>query len=110
MSYFAVTPDFVEKCKTELLQRGVYDFDYRRFDQLPFFEMEPIEHAEFVDLARRIRAVYEAAYGTDSRRLLSDGALDRVVEQLWTVRSPDRVRRAIQGVVKALDDRLDQGS
>src|SRR5207249_10538454 len=72
LSYFAVTPDFVAKCKAELLQRGVYDFDYRRFDQLPFFEMEPIQRREFADLARRIRAVYGMAYDTDAERLVSD--------------------------------------
>jgi hypothetical protein len=110
MSYFAVTPDFVAKCKAELLQRGVYDFDYRRFDQLPFFEMEPIQRREFADLAKRIRAVYGTAYDMDAGRVLSDRNLDRVVDDLWTVRSPERVRRSIQGVVKALDDRLDEQS
>lgn len=110
MSYFAVTPDFVEKCKTELTKRGVYDFDYRRFDHLPFFEMEPIEFAEFADLATRILSVYGVAYDCDAGRLFLAGEMDRVVEELWTVRSPDRVRRAIQGMVKELDDRLEQGS
>jgi len=108
MSYFAVTPDFVQKCETELLKRGVYDFDYQRFDRLPFFEMEPISLAEFADLARRIRSVYGAAYDVNAHRLLPDADLDRVVERLWTVRSPDRVRKAIQGVVKALDDGLER--
>lgn len=109
MSYFAVTPDFVEKCKRELLDRGVYDFDYRRFDRLPFFEMDPIEQAEFLDLAERIRAMYAIAYNGQPARLLSDSDLRRVVADLWIVRSPDRVRRAIQGVVKALDDQLHEG-
>jgi hypothetical protein len=72
--------------------------------------MEPIERPEFVDLAKRIREVYGAAYDAEPKRLVSDGELDRLVDQLWTVRSPDRVRRAIQGVVNALDDRLEQGS
>ena len=110
MSYFAVTPDFVKKCKVELLERGVYDFDYRRFDQLPFFEMEPIQRREFADLASRIRTVYGVAYDIDPERLLPAGDLEQVVDQLWTVQSPDRVRRAIQGVVKALDDSLEQGN
>ena len=110
MSYFAVTPDFVVKCKTELIERGVYDFDYRRFDQLPFFEMEPIEYSEFAELATRIRTVYGIAYDGDAGRLFPAGEMDRVVEELWTVRSPDRVRRAIQGIVKELDDHLDQRS
>jgi hypothetical protein len=108
MSYFAVTPDFVEKCKSELLHRGLYDFDYTRFDELPFFEMEPIRRAEFAELARRIRTVYGTAYGDDAMSLFSDAALEHAVDELWTVRSPDRVRRAIQGIVRALDDCLDQ--
>lgn len=108
MSYFAVTPDFVAKCKAELLQRGVYDFDYRRFDQLPFFEMEPIQRREFAELATRIRAVYGVAYEANPKRLITDQNLDELVDKLWAVRSPERVRRAIQGVVKALDDGFDK--
>ena len=34
LTYFAVTPDFIEKCKVELLSKGVYDFDYDEFDLL----------------------------------------------------------------------------
>ncbi len=107
MSYFAVTPDFAARCKAELLQRGVYDFDYRRFDRLPHFEMEPIQRKEFKDLAIRIRRVYEAAYNGEQRVVLIDSELDEIVDQLWRVTSPDRVRRAIQGFVQALDDRLE---
>ena len=108
MSYFAVTPDFVGKCKIQLIERGVYDFDYGRFDRLPYFEMEPIECSEFADLAARIRTVYGIAYDVDAGRLFPDGEMNQIVEKLWTVRSPDRVRRSIQGIVEALDGRLDQ--
>jgi len=107
MSYFAVTPDFVAKCKTELLERGMYDFDYERFDQLPCFEMEPIQRPELDELARRIRAIHAVAYDGGTGRSLPDVELDKIVDKLWAVRSPERVRRAIQGIVKALDDRLD---
>ena len=107
MSYFAVTPDFVQKCKTELLERGVYDFDYKRFDQLPFFEMARIGRLEFGDLATRIRDVYGIAYDRDGGLCFPDGEMNRLVDELWTVRSPDRVRRAIQGIVEGLDDHLD---
>ena len=106
MSYFAVTPDFVRKCKTELLRRGVYDFDYQKFDQLPSFELDPIERDEFLVLAGRIRSVYGLAYECDPEHLLSDEDLEAVVHELWTVASPERVRRGIQGIVQALDDRL----
>lgn len=107
MSYFAVTPDFVEKCKIELLTRGVYDFDFGRFDQLPFFELSEISQDDFIDLARRIRTVHGFAYGWDAERMCDDSELRRLSEGLWTVASPDRVRRAIQGVVEALDELLE---
>lgn len=106
LSYFAVTPDFVAKCKTELLSRGLYDFDYSRFEQLPFFEMEPIEQQDFEALANRIARVYAGAYDIEPDHLLSKAKLRKTVAMVWATPSPDRVRRSIQGVVKALDDRL----
>lgn len=109
-SYFAVTPDFVAKCKSELASRGVYDFDYTRFEQLPSFEMEPLQRAEFMELTDRIRRVYGLAYEIPEKRLLSNDEVLRAVEQVWNVRSPDRVRRTIQAVVKTLDDHLDRAN
>ena len=67
-AYFAVTPDFTHKCKRELLGRGVYDFDYGRFDKLPFFRLNPIEVGDVFLLARRIREVHGIAYGWERRR------------------------------------------
>lgn len=108
MSYFAVTPDFVRKCKEELLRRGVYDFDYRQFDRLPSFEMEPISRAQFLALAKKIRSVHGVAYQWDADKRLTDSDLSRLVDELWMVSTPERVRRAVQGVVKALDECLER--
>lgn len=107
MSYFAVTPDFVQKCKTELLNRAIYDFDYGRFDRLPFFELDTIGRADFGELAVRIREIYGVAYGLNEAGLMAEVEMSEVVKELWSVRSPDRVRRAIQGVVRILDDYWD---
>jgi hypothetical protein len=52
----AVTPDFVRKCKSQLLERGRVDFDYERFDELPSFEMSPLTKTELTELAGRILA------------------------------------------------------
>jgi hypothetical protein len=103
MAYFAVTPDFVSKCKSELLRKGLYDFDYSRFDALPTFQLEEVSLEEFVDLARNIREVHGAAYGWDSANRFSDKVLLAVAREVWSLRSPDRMRRAIQAVVEALD-------
>ena len=108
MSYFAVTPDFAAKCKKELLSRGVYEFDYRRFDSLPFFELEPVSENEFLELANKIRLVHGVAQGWNSANQFSTAELGRLVKRLWVVASPERVRRAIQGVVKGLDEKLEK--
>lgn len=41
MTYFAVTPDFAKKCKSLLLNKGRWDYDYSLFDNLSTFEMSP---------------------------------------------------------------------
>lgn len=107
MSYFAVTPDFIVKCKAELLNRGVYDFDYRQFDQLPSFEMAPISQDQFLLLARRIREMHGAAYGWQAEKSFFDKKLVTLVNELWAISSPERIRRSIQGVVRALDGNLE---
>jgi len=107
MSYFAVTPDFVAKCKVELMSRGVVDFDFGRFSRLPFFEMSEITENEFLDLSRRIRVVHSVAFGWEALRALPDRDLSRLVSKLWSVRTPERVRLAIQSVVQSLDELLE---
>ena len=107
MAYFAVTPEFVAKCKTELMSRGVFDFDFNRFSKLPFFEMSAITEADFLTLAKKIRAVHSIAFGWRADADLSDRELKRLTDVLWSVRTPERVRLAIQGVVEALDERFE---
>lgn len=110
MAYFAVTPDFVHKAASELIYRGVLDFDYDRLVGLPAFEMDEISDQAFLELAHRLRTVHGAAYEWDAQVALTDADLIRLVSELWSVPSPDRVRRAIQGVVQALDERLDEAA
>lgn len=110
MSYFAVTPDFAAKCKRELLSRGIYEFDYTRFDALPSFELEPVSEKEFLELANRIRSLHGIAHEWDSTSTFSTAQLTRLVRDLWSIASPERVRRAIQGVVHALDERLEHAT
>lgn len=107
MAYFAVTPEFVAKCKTELMSRGVFDFDFNRFSKLPFFEMGAIAEADFLTLAKKIRAVHSIAFDWRADTSLKDRELKRLTDALWSVRTPERVRLAIQGVVEALDERFE---
>ena len=108
-AYFAVTPDFAQKCKKELLNKGVYDFDYEAFDDLPFFELDPIEVDDVFLLAKGIRQVHDRAYGWDAEKILSDSFLRRYCEQVMAVDIPDKIRRAIISIVALLDEKLDAG-
>ena len=109
-SYFAVTPEFVDKCKTRLLAKGRWDFDYSTFDALPAFEMSPLTIDELDDLAMRIMTVHGIAYGWDC---CSDGVVHDVedaVERALAVPLQDRVRQAIKAIVFTLDDHQDSGN
>ena len=106
-AYFAVTPDFAQKCKKELLGRGVYDFDYRSFDHLPYFRLDPIDVDDVQVLAKRIREVHASAYDWSAEDSVGDAELKRHCEELMMVEAPDKIRRAIISIVGLLDARLE---
>lgn len=106
-SFFAVTPEFVVKCKTLLLAKGKWDYDFSAFDALPAFEMSPLTIDELDDLALRIMQTHSAAYGWDC---CGDGVVADVevaVAEAMSVPVQDRVRQAIKAIVGTLDDHLD---
>lgn len=103
MAYFAVTPDFAKVCKEELHRRGVYDFPVARFSKLPAFELAPISEDDFTDLAARIAAVHGIATAWDSSAYTRTGRWKDLVVSTWGKPVPDRIRNAIQGIVKGLD-------
>lgn len=105
MAYFAVTPDFTEQCKEELLWRGVYHFPLSEFDDLPAFELAPISLREFKILADRISETHREAHGYQRRVTLSSG----VLRDLWGRPSPDRIRQAVQRLVGHLDRAAREG-
>jgi hypothetical protein len=47
--------------------------------------------------------LHAVAFGWDAVQALGDRDLSRLVDKLWSVRTPERVRLAIQGVVESLD-------
>jgi hypothetical protein len=102
-AYFAVTPEFSQKCRDELYWRGVDDFPVDKFDKLPSFEMSPITGADLRRLAWLVRDAHAIAYNLKPLERLSDAALDQVVDIVSSSPSQDRTRRAIKGIVSALD-------
>lgn len=106
-AYFAVTPDFTQKCKKELLGKGVYDFNYDSFDKLPYFRLDPISLNDAFTLARRIREVHAIAYSWRAKEAIDDSVLQKRCNQLMMVERPDKIRQTIISVVALLDSRLD---
>jgi hypothetical protein len=105
-TFYAVTPDFVRKCKDQLLERGRFDFDYERFDELPSFEMSPLTKTELTELAERILQAHACAYGYQPKDVSSSQVRDLIAH---LSRSPvqDRARHTIREVVKLLDSILE---
>lgn len=110
MSMFAVTPEFAEKCKTVLLEKGRYDYDYSRFETLPTFAMSPLKTAELEELARKIMAAHGLAYNWAPGEKISDTSLRAIVSKAAAVRVEDRARHTIKEVVKAFDRKYDEES
>src|SRR5439155_10277044 len=54
LSFFAVTPEFAHKCKVLLLEKGIWDYDYSRFDKLAKFELSPLGVNEMIELTAPI--------------------------------------------------------
>ena len=105
-TFYAVTPDFVVKCKDQLQERGRVDFDYKRFDKLPTFEMSPLTKTELTELAGRILKAHAFAYGYQPDDASSSQIRDLIAR---LSRSPvqDRARHTIREVVKLLDTILE---
>jgi hypothetical protein len=103
MTFFAVTPGFVQKCKVRLMEKHVWDYDFERFDALPTFEMSPLGADHLHEVALKIRDVYATAYALDERTLQGIN-LQSLVARTSAIAVEDRARHTIREVVKALDD------
>ncbi|MDI6776712.1 MAG: DUF2791 family P-loop domain-containing protein [Syntrophales bacterium] len=103
MTYFAVTPNFAKKCKTLLLQKGYWDYDYSLFDKLPTFEMSPLTAEELQELAIKIMEVHGIAYGWEPDLIMKMSELKALVAKTASVQVQDRARQTIKEIVKHLD-------
>jgi hypothetical protein len=106
-SFFAVTPEFVQKCKSLLMKKGVYDYDFSRFDSLPAFSMSPLEVQELEELALKIMRVHGTAYAWNPNSHISNAELKAFIKKSANTPVQDRTRKTITDTVAFLDDRLD---
>jgi len=107
MSFFAITPGFVEKCKHRLMMKGCWDYDYSYFDALQTFEMSPLEESHLQELAEKIRQFHGIAYDWDTNKLTVEKSLKHIVVKAASTPLQDRTRHTICEVVKCLDQLLE---
>jgi len=107
-TFYAVTPEFVEKCKIRLLLKGKWDYDFSRFEVLPTFEMSPLTTKELEELAKKILEAHAVAYDWEPDLKLKASQLQRIVRKAASSQIQDRARYAIVSVVKSLDELLQE--
>lgn len=103
LSFYAVTPSFIGKCKTILQQKGCRDYDYSQFHRLPTFEMSPLRLDDVQQLCLWIMDTHGLAYGWDTQWLHTHPDLLMVVRGLSHQPVQDRTRVTIRTVVGLLD-------
>lgn len=108
LSFFAVTPDFVRKCKEVLLNKEVWDYDYSWFDALKVFEMSPLSEVQIFEFGKMIMPVHFAAYNWSTEVDEAADALRMVCKQGMQIQVQDRVRQTIINMVKMLDDMMEE--
>ncbi|MEO8287070.1 MAG: BREX system ATP-binding domain-containing protein [Chloroflexota bacterium] len=103
ISFFAVTPEFVHKCKDLLQKRGIWDYDFSRFDKLDKFEMSPLEIDEIIELTGSVLNAHKRAYSWDNAGTIKPAHFHSVIAKTMNNAVQDRTRRTITTVVQVLD-------
>ncbi|MDD2600633.1 MAG: DUF2791 family P-loop domain-containing protein [Kiritimatiellae bacterium] len=106
-TFFAVTPEFVEKCKIRLMDRDRYDFEFARFKKINQFEMSPLSSEQVVELIeQQIIPAHSLAYGWKPK--VRPDSFTKWVNSIMRQRIQDRTRLAITDIIKQLDIVLDK--
>lgn len=106
--FFAVTPEFSEKCKNLLMKKNRFNYDFSRFDELPTFSMSPLEPQELEELALKIMKVHGTAFAWNPKSKIDNLELKGLVRKVASIPVQDRTRQTIKEVVKFLDSRLQE--
>lgn len=107
-SFFAVTPEFSRKAQDLLLMKGLYDFPFRRLDELERFQLSPISFEEMLGLSARILAVHAQAYEWQPEETLDFAKVAKFLVSQWQENAPERVRIACRALIDLLDEELER--
>lgn len=108
LTVFAVTPDFVEKCKNVLRRKGIWNYSVSDFDQLPTLRFSPLGNTELYEFSCRVLELYEHAYQiTFTNRDYILSSLKELSFQASRRIVPDLPRHIAKQVTNVLDAYLE---
>lgn len=107
ISFFAVTPGFIDRCKHLLYKKDCWHNSYHLFDRLKTFEMSPLEPEHLRDLAYKIRDFHGQTYSWDVNTNQVNQAIIEVLKRTSDSAVQDRTRLTICELVKCLDNLLE---
>jgi hypothetical protein len=104
-TFYAVTPEFINKCETRLLSKGKTEFNFEKFKLLPKFQLSPLEKDSLRMLGIKIIETYGIAY---NKLDISNNAKISKLFTNWlnesaSVRIEDRTRLSVKSIVEKLD-------
>ncbi|KKI99780.1 BREX system ATP-binding domain-containing protein [Prochlorothrix hollandica] len=108
LSFFAVTPGFIDKCKLLLHSKGRWHHNYSLFDDLKTFEMSPLEVEDLRELANKIKDFHGKAYDWDVYSSAVSGAIEMVINEKAYLAVQNRARQTICAIVQCLDNLLEE--
>ena len=109
-TFYAVTPEFVAKCKQKLMSRNRLDYDYSRFEAIPTFQMSPLDVEQLEELAQKIVAMHSQAFSWDAQAATKSVRFKSLIHSKASVPVQDRARLTITAVVQHLDEVFDESS
>lgn len=95
-TFYAVTPEFVNKCEERLLIKGKFDFDFERFHSLQTFQLSPLDNNSLVKIGRKIVEVHGIAYNWDTSIYNKDEYMLDWLKGNDSIRIEDRTRQSIK--------------
>ncbi|GHU47811.1 hypothetical protein FACS1894200_03780 [Spirochaetia bacterium] len=105
-TFFAVTPDFIDKCKKRLSEKDKDDFNIEAFNNLRQFQMSPLEEPSLIELGKKIAAVHGIAYNWDTSKFANKTVVSIWLKEAASVRIQDRTRQCVKVIVSVLDNIL----
>jgi Cdc6-like AAA superfamily ATPase len=103
MSFFAVTPDFEEKCRELLIKRKKWSEEFAPLETLSRFRVSALHADALKELAMSIAETHGMAYEWEDKVKDTIPEIESIVERLALSPVADRTRQTVKAIVEHLD-------